>query len=94
MNSSVGTSMTSIEFSLRPIRIARHSRMNSSSTLSVQHFPCAAQFLRIDTRRFAVTIEEGARIVFQRLVLLARELTTPIIRRGARPLLLCQRQRH
>jgi len=37
MNRSVSTSITSVEPSLRPTRIARHSRLNSSTTLRVRN---------------------------------------------------------
>ncbi|AMY72136.1 hypothetical protein AKL17_2p0014 (plasmid) [Frigidibacter mobilis] len=36
MNSSVSTSMTSRELSFRATRIARHSRVNSSTTFSMR----------------------------------------------------------
>ena len=38
MNRSVRTSITAVEFSFRSILIDRHSRVNSSITLSIRNF--------------------------------------------------------
>ncbi|RJL02803.1 hypothetical protein D3P06_11025 [Paracoccus aestuarii] len=46
MNRSVGTSITAVESSLRSIRLARHSRANSSMTLSIRNLLLSCVRLR------------------------------------------------